>query len=147
MTSKELEITNYIISSHMKAGEYIDIKNYDDVSQNFEIKELICSEIEVGGARGLSDGGGFLEEYDNDVDNNEIRLLFTILNTMIQDNDIDLRNAILNYIKFDIFTYQDFYGNSINYQFNYVPVKDFIHCLNKFDALDYAHKKIVSIKN
>ena len=45
----------------------------------------------------------------------------------------------------DKYTYFDHYGNSINYQLNYISISSFIDYLKDLNMIDYAYEKISTL--
>lgn len=140
-------INDYIVEKHMKAGEYVDISEYDNLFNVSSPHELICSEVETGGMAGLHCDGGFLEPYQTGNNQNEIRLLSSILDELTPEIEDSEKSKIYDLIKSDSYTNcKDYYGNTQNYQINYIVIKDFIDSLEELKLFDVACENINKIE-
>lgn len=135
-----IKIYDYITEKHMKAGEYTDLSRYDDIPAELKCKSLICSEIDVGGSH-VSESEP--ERYENDSNHDEIRLLPLILKELTPDITREEQLQIYDLVKSSKYTnYDDYHGNTYDYQINYIKIEDFISCIQELNLFDVACKNI-----
>ncbi len=137
-------ITDYIVEIQMESAQYVDIDGYADVAENYSVYALLSSEVCLGGVGGFNDQGGEGVHYKNDIlDEDEIEMFNSIMNSILPDSPFHVLKKIRERIKSEQRTdCSDYYGNTYDYQLNYIPINDLLDVLENENLIEIAYKNI-----
>lgn len=144
LKEKKKAISDYIVSIQMSNSQYTEIKDYCEVSESYQVYDLLSSELCLGGTGGFTDQGGEGRSYQNDIHDPEIiEMFYPIMDSILPDIPFELLETLQGLKKSEQRTdSSDYYGNTYDFQLNYIVIDDLLNVLEQENLIDLAYSNI-----